>query len=149
MKRFAMLSILLLAGCQGGTLTSPDPQVNTAALKRSADCGLVFIPSVEATGQHKGARWIWNVTGKFFTTPCASDLRVKVWFVYPDGRQKPIGAADAPVVRVSPNGDIHEFDMRWIVPKEWETFPEPWYPEFLVDVRSGGQSIGTFTVYEH
>ncbi len=163
MKRFALLSILILAGCQASPINSPDPQVPTVILKKSPRaCELVHWTQVDAQDRPAGSRQAWDLYIKFYTT-CDSDVNVKVYFVYPipnpgsyplDGRLKPIGDADAVGVVDTEHPDwtstFRMAQVQWILPKdmstwEWPAFPDSWNPKFFVEVRSGGTLIGSFT----
>jgi hypothetical protein len=163
MKRLAPLLILALAACQGSPVSSPDPEIPTATLKRSAACtpeilGDVGIGHVQT--RFVGSRWVWDLTITFFTTQCASDVNVKVYFIYPgeplgqgflDGRLQPIGAADAPAIPCSryPEYTAHQAKVRWIVPVGFE-WPDTFYdPHWYVEGRSGGTPIGSFRVREN
>jgi hypothetical protein len=158
MKRFAPLLLLFvfaLVACQGSPVTSPDPQIPTATLKRSTPCALGGGTMVDAQTHYAGSRWVWDLYITFHTTQCASDVNVKVYFIYPgeplgqgalDGRRKPIGAADAPVVdtEIPGFGTPHRAIVQLIMPKDWESYPYHWDMKFWVEVRSGGKLIGGF-----
>lgn len=151
MKRFALLPLLFVLACQESPVNPSETSVTPeTTFKRSAPCELVdFFPGEDAVTHFEGTRWVWDITCDFHTTPCAADVSVNVAFVYPDGRRKPAGHADAPEVDVNDIGVRHVFTIEWVAPKEWATFEEPWYPEMQVDVRAGGKRVGEFTLLLH
>lgn len=156
MKRFALLPLLFLLACEGSPVSSPDPQVNSATLQRSA-------PICEVSPYHRidgaaeplhgsGARFVRDYTVKFYTT-CTSDVNVKVYFIQPivsgysttDGRRVPVADVDAPVFDADdPHGILRFASFRVIVPKDQPTYPDGWNPKFFVEVRAGGALIGSF-----
>lgn len=164
MKRIAVLPILFLLACEGSPVSSPDPQVPTAELKRSAaSCELVE-GWQRVNPVFDGGSRVGDLIIEFYTT-CASDVNVKVYFIYPvatgynnpvtDGRYKPIGSADAlAVVDMYHPGRIgtpRRASVHWVLPKDYGTwtfpdFPDSWNPKFFVEVRSGGTLISSFTV---
>lgn len=151
MRRFALLPLLFLLGCSGTTsVTSPDPQVITATLKRSAlACELSPWHRVDGASEPlhgSGARPGWDYTIKFYTS-CSSDVNVKVRFLHDatDGRQAPVADVDAPVIETDTEHGVLRFaTFRLIAPKDRVTYPDAWNPKFLVEVRAGGALIGSF-----
>jgi hypothetical protein len=166
MKRFDLLPLLALLACQASPVSSLDSQANTATLKRAVPCDAAVLGEaeiVDGDGRVINTRMIIHEDVVFYTTPCASDVHVKVYFVYPgeaeggnippDARRKPIWAGSAPETNLGHPGPgvHHAFTFQWVTPKQSviDSFPGPWFPKFFVEVRSGGTLIGSFNVVEH
>jgi hypothetical protein len=156
MKRFAPLLLLLtLPACSSRTM-APQDSVPNATLKRAAPCALGPLTSCTEEFYNKGSRQVTELTVSFHTS-CASDVNVKVYYVFPpievspghfipSGRSTPIGSADAIVIPESdfPNSILRRAVVRFVVPKIGYSTYDSWNPMFRVEVRACGTFLGTF-----
>ena len=143
MKRFAPLYLLLILACSNNPSA---PTIPSVTLKREAvACELIGSPIRGVSGEYRvGNVWFWHFEGFFSAGPCDNTLRVKVWFVSPDGSMEMFGAQETTAVH-SGLGTGHQIALDAKAPVlDSSSLPERWFPRFFVEVSNHGQVIGSY-----
>ena len=144
MNKFApILLLLLFAGCSDSLVSSTPP---VATFQRNPGCRLTYLSGARVEAYrtaHKGAHVWWDLEGQFYTT-CYTNARVHIFYIAPDGKRTAVGSADAPV-----GDEFNTFSARFLVPKDWQEYEEPWYPHLLVEVTIDGHKVGSFEAFIH
>jgi hypothetical protein len=138
MKRFAPLALLLVLACTGDPTAPASTSVPSAALTRDKEG--TIIPADERlqyVSEHKvGPTWYWTIAGQFGEGGQA--VRVKVYFMYPDGTQKLLATGTA-----EPRDGALHYLVDSIAPHIIVAdLPEQWRPQFIVEVGTAGGYFG-------
>ena len=95
-----------------------------------------------------GSQIWWTLDGIFFTSACATAVRLKVYFVAPDGTRYPFSTGTTTDAGPSPCGTRQRFVVHSIAPRlSADEHPERWFPEFWIEVTANGKPLGGFAIF--
>jgi len=113
-------------------------------IKPRTGCRFACCPTngVASDSQSDGV-WYWQIGGEFLTGPCVNPtLRVKAYFVHPNGRQEIFARGEGTVTNEFGG---HQFTLAGRAPVlDAAGLPSDWTPRFVIEVTSNGTPVGKF-----